>query len=318
MKPKRFTLTLFLFVIFFGCQTKEQLHSGEGFVNVKGGKVWYQLTGQGKQIPLVMLHGGPGSPSYYLNPLKSLSQQRPVLLYDQLGCGRSDRITDTSLMTVDHYVEQQRQLLSALKIKKFYLYGHSWGSMLALDYYLKYPDGIKAMILASPCINISLWSSDADSLIALLPDSIQVYLKKSGKIDKADAIKYEEAVNFYFRNYYTRNGPKTADIDSMIAQFGYKVYHYMWGPEEFNVTGTLKDYDKTAYLEKIKVPVLYLTGEYDAACPSTVDYYRRKTPGSKLVVIPDAGHVSMQDNPVQNRKAIEDFLEQVEQHPTTH
>ena len=73
---------------------------GEGYIPVTGGKVWYRIVGTGKGTPLLVLHGGPGVPSYYLNPLAALGDDRPVVFYDQLGCGRSDQPADTSLSRI--------------------------------------------------------------------------------------------------------------------------------------------------------------------------------------------------------------------------
>jgi proline iminopeptidase len=288
---------------------KDNLRTGEGFINVKGGKIWYRVSGEGNKIPIVMLHGGPGYPSYYLNPLLALSKDRPVILFDQLGCGRSDRITDTALMTIENYIEQLRTLLSELKINKFYLYGHSWGTMLGLDYYLKYPEGIKALIMASPCTSIKLWTMDADTLISMLPDSIQFYLKQSINNSNSDSIKIKEALDCY----YTKKQPLSSDFDSADALIGTNVYEYMWGKEEFSVTGILKDYDRTDDLNKIKVPTLYIAGEFDAARPRTVKYYQNLTPNSKFVVIDNAGHDTMQDNPEENIEVISSFLEEIEE-----
>jgi len=156
------------------CNKQNEIKNGEGFVDVKGGKIWYRVTGQGRQTPILMLHGGPGTPSYYLNPLSPLGKDRKVITFDQLGCGRSDAISDTTLMTIDNFVDQVNTLLSALQIGKVHLYGHSWGTMLGVDYYLKYPQKIKSLILASPCLSVHMWVRDADSLISTLPDSVQI------------------------------------------------------------------------------------------------------------------------------------------------
>jgi proline iminopeptidase len=305
-------LTGLLVVMMLGCKTKHNLKPVEGFLNVKGGKVWYKVCGEGNKIPIVILHGGPGYPSYYLNPLLALSRERPVVVFDQLGCGRSDRITDTSLMTIENYVNQLHQLLKALKIKDYYLYGHSWGTMLGLDYYLKYPDGIKALIMASPCINLNLWAKDADTLISLLPDSIQFYLKQSITNTNLDSIKIKEALDCYYNSYYTRKQPLSADFDSADSQNGTNLYEYMWGKQEFSVTGTLKEYDRTSDLNRIKVPTLYIAGEFDAARPNTVKYYQTLTPKARLIIIKNAGHDTMQDNPEENNKAIQTFIHDLE------
>lgn len=122
---------------------KDEIRGSEGYVDVTGGKIWYEVRGEGNKIPLLMLHGGPGYPSYYLNELNALSEERPIIIFDQLGVGRSDAITDTTLMTVDNFVDQVHRLVSKLEMNEFYLYGHSWGTMLAMDYYLKHPSKYK-------------------------------------------------------------------------------------------------------------------------------------------------------------------------------
>ncbi len=312
---RRIVLTIvagLILVLVFSCKTKDYLRSDEGFIDVKGGKIWYRVKGEGSKIPIVMLHGGPGYPSYYLNPLMVLSEDRPIVLFDQLGCGRSDRITDTTLMTIDNFIEQLKQLLSTLKIREFYLYGHSWGTMLGMDYYLKYPEGIRALILASPCTNIKLWMNDADTLISMLPDSIQFFLKQSIENANLNSPKINEALEYYYNSYYTRRQPLSADIDSADLQVGDNVYEYMWGKEEFFVSGTLRDYDRTGDLDKIKVPTLYIAGEFDAARSNTVKYYQSLTPDSKFVVIKNAGHNTMHDNPKENIEAIRTFINELE------
>ena len=293
-------------------QPPNEIWAGEGFVEVAGGRIWYQVTGEGGAIPLLILHGGPGFPSYYLGPLRELSGERPIILFDQLGCGRSDRISDTTLMTIDNHIDQVNRLLTALNIDDFYLYGHSWGTMLAMDYYLKNSSRVKGLILAGPCLNSEMWVSDADTLISTLPDSIQSILKNNIRGIAQDSTALVSAIGVYSDNFYARRRPISADLDSSTVQMGFNVYKYMWGDNEFFATGTLKDYDRTAELSKIKVPTLYITGEFDSARPGTVRYYQRLTPRSRLVVIDDAGHYTMHDNPEQDIKVISAFLDELD------
>jgi len=79
--------------------------TAEGYIEVPGGRVWYRITGTDRPgIPVLCLHGGPGMPHDYLEPLADLASSRPVIFYDQLGCGRSDRPADDSLWTTDELV----------------------------------------------------------------------------------------------------------------------------------------------------------------------------------------------------------------------
>src|SRR5579872_5440507 len=96
---------LLILSLSFGCNKRNELAEGQGYLDVDGGKIWYRVVGTGNKTPILLLHGGPGVPSYYLKPMSALGTDRKVIFFDQLGCGKSDHITDTTLMTVDHYVE---------------------------------------------------------------------------------------------------------------------------------------------------------------------------------------------------------------------
>jgi len=96
------------------------------------------------------------------------------------------------------------------------------------------------------------------------------------------------------------------------------VYHYMWGRNEFFATGPLKDYDRTGDLDKIKVPTLYTVGEFDEARPETVEYYQSLTPGATLKIIPNAGHMTMHDNPEEDLRIVSEFLNALDNDPITH
>jgi proline iminopeptidase len=280
----------------------------EGFINVKGGKVWYRINGTANKTPLLLLHGGPGSSSFNLDGLSELSTDRPVIFMDQLGCGRSSRITDTSLMTIQQFVEQLEQVRKALHLEKFYLYGHSWGTMLGIDYYLKYPKAIKAIIFSSPCFSTKAWTNDADTLIATLPKDIQMAISVNEKNKTYNATDYENAVNVYYANFVKRSKVSKARQDSSKMYFGKKVYEFMWGPSEFTATGNLLKYDRVKDLAKIKVPTLLMAGEFDEARPSTVNYFHTLIPGSEFKMISNAGHATIIDNKEETIQTLRKFL----------
>ena len=117
----------------------------EGYINVPGGRVWYRSVGPDSgsegRTPLLCLHGGPGFTHNYLEPLEALADQRRVVFYDQLGCGRSDRPDDETLWTVERFVEELVQVRAALGLDRLHLFGSSWGGMLAMQYVLdRQPD----------------------------------------------------------------------------------------------------------------------------------------------------------------------------------
>lgn len=296
-----------LMAIIESCTTKN-LAPREGYIEVTGGKIWYRINGSGNGTPILLLHGGPGSSSYGLDTLKVLGKYRPVIFYDQLGCGRSTRIADTSLMTIERYVEELEQVRKALQLEDFYLYGHSWGPALGLDYYLKYPNEVKALIFSSPLFSTDLWIKDADTLIATLPDSIQVIIRENEKNKTFNSDDYKNAVKLYYSKFLRRSEKKTSGTDSGSLYFGTNVYEFMWGPSEFTATGNLLNYDRVDRLSEVTVPTLLLTGQYDEARPSTVKYFHSLIPGSEFTVINNSGHATLRDNPKETIDRINQFL----------
>jgi len=294
------------------CAAPKDLQPGEGYIDVPGGKVWYRIVGSGTATPLLVLHGGPGAPSYYLKPLAALADERPVIFYDQLGCGHSDPISDTTLLTVDHFVAELAAVREGLGLEEVHLLGHSWGTMLATDYLLTKPEGVRSVIFASPAISIPRWLADADTLLMTTPDSIQEAVARHEADGTYDAPEYQAAVMAYYERYLARKLPWSADIDSTFRQLSEMVYGHMWGPSEFTATGTLQGYDRTDRLGAITIPALFTTGEYDEARPATVEYYQSLVPGAELAIIEGAAHLTMQDDSTENVRVVREFLRRVE------
>lgn len=307
---KKYLLGLFTLLLMNSCTNDTP--PKEGFIDVEGGKIWYRINGEGAKTPLLLLHGGPGSSSYYLEPLKELSKDRPVIFIDQLGCGRSTRITDTTLMTIEKNVEQLEQVRKALKLERFYLYGHSWGTMLGMDYYLKYPKGIQALIFASPLFSTKIWTQDADTLIAALPEATQKAIRESDEQKNYTSESYKQAMKVYYKAHLRREHDTKSRKDTLDRYFGEKVYTFMWGPSEFKATGNLLHYDRLKELRTIKIPTLLTAGEYDEARPSSVRYYTRLIPGAQFQVISNAAHVTMGDNPRENNRVLRQFLQKMD------
>lgn len=307
---KKYLIGLFTLFLMNACTNPAP--PKEGFIEVKGGKIWYRIDGEGDKTPVLLLHGGPGSSSFNLEPLKELSQDRPVIFLDQLGCGRSTRITDTTLMTIEKNVEQLEQVRKALKLDKFYLYGHSWGTMLGMDYYVKYPKGIQGLIFSSPLFSTKIWTDDADTLIATLPEATQKAIRESEQQKNYKNEAYKEAMKVYYKAYVRRSDKSKSQQDTSAKFFGENVYNFMWGPSEFTATGNLLNYNRLKDLPKITVPTLLTAGEYDEARPSSVRYYTSLIPGAQFKEIPQAAHSTMMDNPKEYIGILREFLKKMD------
>lgn len=272
------------------------LPPGEARLAVDGGEIWYKVSGTGTGTPVILLHGGPGFSSYYLKPLEALGADRPVVRYDQLGGGKSDGLTDTTKMTIAHFVADLDSLRSHLGYARVHLVGHSWGTILALEYYRAHPDHVASLTLASPALNIPAWEAHAKALEKTLSDSAQRAIKVADSTGKFDAPGYQNALNEFYGKYVWLH-PVQADLDSTMKQANEQIYNYMQGPSEFTITGTLKKYDATPFLRQVKVPTLFTVGEVDEANPALVRRQARLVPHATVAVIPHSAHMTTWDNP---------------------
>lgn len=280
---------------------------GEARLAVHGGSIWYKVSGTGSGIPVVLLHGGPGSSSYYMKPFEDLGIDRQVVRYDQLGGGKSDKITDTAMFTIDHFVAELDSLRSALGVKKWHLVGHSWGTILAVEYYRIHPEHVVSLSLCSPALDLPAWAKNARQLLTTISDSAQKAIRKAEASRKYDDPSYMNALNEFYGKYFVRR-PVAADMDSMMATYNLEMYNYMQGPSEFTIIGTLKDYDATPFLPQTKVPTLYTVGEFDGANPALVKHFASLTPGAQVVVLPDAAHITPWDARDENVRIVAEFL----------
>lgn len=279
----------------------------EGMLAVPDGQVWYRKTGGGSATPVILLHGGPGYSSFYLRLLDSLGSERPTIRYDQLGGGKSTRISDTALMTIPHFVRELDSVRAALGASQVYLVGHSWGTILAVEYYRAYPDHVAGLVLGSAALDIPAWERHARALVATLPDSMQRAIAKAEVKKNFEAPAYQAALGEFYGRYVWRQ-PVQADLDSTLQTVNGEIYGYMQGPSEFTITGTLRQYDATPFLSAIKVPTLYTVGEFDEADTATVQRFASLTPGAQVTIIPGAAHLTTWDNPSATLAAVRNFL----------
>jgi proline-specific peptidase len=287
----------------------------EGTVPVAGGKVWYRIVGQERPgLPLLVLHGGPGAPHDYLEPLTALADKRPVIFYDQLGCGNSDRPDDPSLWNTARFVEELAVVQEALGLEKFHILGQSWGTMLAVEYMLaKKPAGVCSLVLSGPFLSAGRWIADQRAYLAGLPAGIQASVAKAEAAGDYESADYQQAMQEYYRRYVCRLDPWPEVMNRTFAKMGLPVYLSMWGPSEFTCTGSLKDRDLTGRLREIAVPVLFTCGRFDEATPAATETYHRALPGSEMVVFEDASHNHHLEKPAEFLAAVGDFLSRAEQ-----
>lgn len=309
---RRLLAALALSAATISCGEKPRaLEPREGHIAVEGGNIWYRIAGSGTKTPLILLHGGPGVPSYYLKPLLALADERPVIIYDQLGAGKSDHVTDTLLFTLPRFVRELETLRESLGVRQMYVLGHSWGTILGSEYALAHPDVVKGLVLSSPALSIPRWLHDADSLLKTMPDSTQRTIHRL-EAQHAETTAAYQAATMEFYSRYVFSKPLSPDAESSFTQLAAPLYNYMQGASEFVVTGSLKGYDITPRLGQLHMPVLFTAGDVDEATPGTTRWYSSLIPGSKVEIIPASAHLTSNDNPEAYVRVVRMFLDSLD------
>jgi proline iminopeptidase len=282
----------------------------DGFVDVPGGRVWYESHGESGGVPLLLLHGGPGFAHYSFEPVLGFADDRPLIWYDQLGSGESDRPSDPSLWTQERFVEELAAVRSALGLDRVHILGHSWGTMLLADYLATKPDGVASATFSSPCLNAARWTADAGRLIQELPDQPREVLERSERGDAVSAEDFAAAMDVYYQRHVCRLEPWPAPVLRDFDAVNLEVYEQMWGPAEFRATGILKDYDAVPGLPMLELPTLFTCGRLDEATPESTASYAELVPGSKTHVFENSGHLSYVEEPDEYLRVIGAFLKE--------
>jgi len=293
----------------------------EGFVSFRGYDVWYRIVGDTEEpgrYPLLCLHGGPGAPHDYLEPLEVMAATgRRVIFYDQLGCGYSDQPHDPSLWTVDLFVDELGIVRDMLELGQCHILGHSWGGMLAMEYAFTKPSGIVSLILASSLASLPQWMSEAQRLRAELSPEVQETLTVHEQAGTTNDPAYEEAMMVFYGKHLCRLDPFPEYVMRSFTKLmqNPEVYNTMWGPSEFFATGTLKEWDITDRLGEIRVPTLITSGRYDEATPVIAGTLHSGIPGSEWVLFEHSSHISHAEEPAKYAEVLGKFLNRIESQP---
>jgi proline iminopeptidase len=291
----------------------------EGFVDAHGMMIYYYMVGRGE--PLLILHGGPGGSHEELLPfLLPLALHNKLVFIDERGSGRSARLQDPSGYTIENMAEDVEAVRTALSLGKFSILGHSFGGLLAQTYALKYQRNLSHLILVDSFSSVAA----ANRSLARVKESLPP--EQRARIDKYESEglfghgkDYEK--NRYPDGYLTVAGEvlfpyiyhnhPDANFDPQVHgnENEWYISREMWGEHgEFVIDGNIKSAEYTDRLPTIKVPTLILVGDHDAFDPSLSQTMHEKIAGSKLVILPNTGHRSFEDQNDMFIQDVEKFL----------
>ncbi|KAJ4460127.1 putative Proline iminopeptidase [Paratrimastix pyriformis] len=287
----------------------------EGLIPFRGGNVWYRRVrpaGTERQLPLIIVHGGPGVPHDYLEPLEAFATDRQVIFYDQIGCGRSPAPSEwnTSAYTVELYIEELETVRRSLALDRVHLLGQSWGAFLCLEYVLRYQaEGhVVSMVLHSGAASAAQWAVEAARLRAQLPAEVQESLRREEEAGTTSSPAYQQAMEFFYKRHVCRTVPWPECLGRATASISLPVYMTMWGPSEFSVTGTLATWTVEGRLHEITVPCLIISGEHDEATPAISETLNRGIAHSRMAILAGCSHESHLEDWPAYRDTVTEFL----------
>jgi proline iminopeptidase len=288
---------------------------GSRMITVDGQyRVWTKRLGAGK-IKMLTLHGGPGFTHEYFECFEDFLPQEGVewYYYDQLGCGFSDVPDDPKLWTIERYLGEVEQVRAALGLEDFYLYGHSWGAMLAIEYALKYPQHLKGLILSDMTASMASYNAYASVLRKELPPDAIAIIDKYESKNEFEAPEYMETLmKTMYAQHVIRLDPWPEPVERSFRHLNAKIYNEMQGPNEFVITGNFKDWDRWKDLSKIEVPTLVICGRYDEMNPADIQREGALIPHSRVAICENGSHLCMYDDQEAYFRYLISFLKDVE------
>ncbi|MBQ8996315.1 MAG: proline iminopeptidase-family hydrolase [Oscillospiraceae bacterium] len=243
----------------------------EGYFSFLGYKTYYRIVGAEYEdsVPLVLLHGGPGSTHNYFEVLDPLADEgRRLIMYDQIGCGNSYVSGHPELWTAETWAQELSELRRVLNLDRIHLLGQSWGGMLAIYYLIeKKAKGVQSVILSSTLPSSKLWEREQYRLISFLPDDEKEAIYEAERSGDFTSEECKKAVEHYMKLHASDVNESSPECMRREKKFGDEAYLYGWGPNEFSPTGSLKDFDYTDRLGEIRIPSLVISGTNDLCTP---------------------------------------------------
>lgn len=197
----------------------------------------------------------------------------------------------------------------ALCLDRVHMLGQSWGTMLLSEYMRRLrPEGVSSLIMSGPAIDAKMFIDGARSYIRDLPEDLRQAIQKGESSSTYDGPAYQKAMNEFYHRHVCRIDPWPECLTRTFSKMGTSVYLKMWGPSEFTCTGTLRDFDNSQTLQRLRTPTLFTCGEFDEATPEATRHYASLTPGSEYAIFSGASHMHHLEREKEYIETIRDFL----------
>ena len=266
--------------------------------------VWTKRVGNNPKIKVLLLHGGPAATHEYFEAFDSYFPGAGIeyYYYDQLGSAYSDQPDDPSLWETSRFVEEVEQVRQALGLNRdnFFLLGHSWGGILAIEYALKYQKNMKGLIISNMMASIPAYNEYAEKV--LMPTMDQKVLAEIRQLEKDGKFEDPRYMELLMPNHYAlhilRMPPDQwpEPVQRSFKHLNSKIYIPMQGPSELGASGKLEKWDRTQDLGKLSLPTLVIGGQHDTMDPKHMKWMAGAVKKGRYLYCANGSHMSMYDD----------------------
>lgn len=318
----RTTLLLFAIALFISCKQEIVATQNEYFAqstdSIQNGgvkvipittpkgtfNVWTKRIGNNPKIKVLLLNGGPGATHEYFECFENFLPAEGIefIYYDQLGCGNADNPNDTTMWDLARYVEEVEQVRKALKLDNtnFYLLGHSWGGILAMEYATKYQNNMKGLIISNMMASCPEYGKYADEVLSkqMAPEVLKEIRDIEARKDFSNP-RYMELLipNFYEKHvlrFPAKDWPEP--VNRSLGKTNQSLYVTMQGPSEFGISGKLEKWDRKADLKNVKIPTLVIGAKHDTMDPKHMEEISKILPNGSYLFCPKGSHMAFYDD----------------------
>ena len=283
----------------------------EGKLPFREGHTYYRMVGRGDKTPLLLLHGGPGSTHNYFEVLDHLAADdgRPIIMYDQIGCGGSYIEGHPEYFTAEIWIEELMALRRALGLDRVHILGQSWGGIMALWYALDYhPEGVASYILSSTLPSAKLWESEQHRRISYMPPDRQEAFARALSTGNYQDPDYLAALDEFMDRHCNPTVRPLPECVTRPKISGREAYLVGWGQNEFTPTGTLSGFEVTDRLGEIQTPCLITSGQRDLCSPYIAKTMYDRLPNAQWALFPYSGHMPFVDEHDAYCRVLTDWL----------
>ena len=262
---------------------------------------------------MLTLHGGPGLPHESLEPLTALADGgRPVVFYDQLGCGNSTRPGDPGTWSVDLFLRELAEVRRELGLDRIHLLGHSWGGLLAMEHALSGARGLASLVLVGAVVSGPMVLECRQRFYEKRPPDAREAIHEHEAAGTFDDPGYAEAMDLFYRRYACRLDPWPGWLNRALSKMDVEANAAMWGPPGGPDPGPLVTIDLRPRLGGIGVPTLVVAGRYDGMTSGQEAEIQAGIPNSELVVFEESSHYPFAEEGGRFFAALDDFLARAE------